>query len=101
MTTTGPGADIDDATARGEYPDFPTRARVRSDTGYVAECITKAIDILLWAHGAGSFAEISPLQRIWRDSATAARHAVVSPQVSYEVYGKALLGLDETITPLV
>jgi alkylation response protein AidB-like acyl-CoA dehydrogenase len=93
--------DIDAAAARGEYPDFLTRARVRSDTGYVAECVTRAIDILLYAHGAGSFADVSPLQRIWRDSATAARHAVVSPQVSYEVYGKALLGVADTITPLV
>ena len=94
-------ADIDEAAARGEYPDYLTRARVRSDTGYVAECITRAIDILLYAHGAGSFAEVSPLQRIWRDSATAARHAIVSPAVSYEVYGKALLGVDESITPMV
>jgi alkylation response protein AidB-like acyl-CoA dehydrogenase len=94
-------ADIDEAAARGVYPDFPTRARVRSDTGYVAETITRAIDILLSAHGAASFADFSPLQRIWRDSATAARHAVVSPAVSYEVYGKALLGVEERITPLV
>lgn len=94
-------ADIDDAAARGEYPDMLTRARVRSDTGYIAECITKAIEILLYAHGAGSFADVNPLQRIWRDSATAARHAVVAPQVSYEVYGKTLLGVEETITPLI
>jgi len=93
--------DIDQAAARGEYLDFLTRARIRSDTGYVAECVTRAIDILLYAHGAGSFADVSPLQRIWRDSATAARHAVVSPQVSYEVYGKALLGVEDTITPLI
>jgi alkylation response protein AidB-like acyl-CoA dehydrogenase len=93
--------DIDEAAGRGEYPDFLTRARIRSDTGYTAECVTKAIDILLYAHGAGSFADVSPLQRIWRDSATAARHAVVAPQVSYEVYGKALLGANDTITPLV
>jgi alkylation response protein AidB-like acyl-CoA dehydrogenase len=93
--------DIDEAAARGVYPDFLARARVRSDTGYVAECVTRAIDILLSAHGAGSFAEVNALQRIWRDSATAARHAVVSPVVGYEVYGKALLGVDEAITPLV
>lgn len=93
--------DIDESAARGVYPDFLTRARVRSDTGYVAECITRAIDILLSAHGAASFAEANPLQRIWRDSATAARHAAVSPVVAYEIYGKALLGVDESITPLV
>ncbi len=94
-------ADIDEAAARNEYPDYLARARVRSDTGYVAECITRAIDILLSAHGAGSFADVCPLQRIWRDSATAARHAIVAPAVSYEVYGKALLGVDTPITPMV
>ena len=52
-------------------------------------------------HGAGSFADVNPLQRIWRDSSTAARHAVVSPAFSYEVYGKALLGVEDSITPLV
>jgi alkylation response protein AidB-like acyl-CoA dehydrogenase len=94
-------SDIDEAAARGDYPDFLTRARVRSDTGHVAESITRAIEVLLSAHGAGSFADVNPLQRIWRDSATAARHAVVSPMVAYEVYGKALLGVEESITPLV
>ena len=93
--------DIDEAAARGVYPDYLTRARVRADTGYVAECTTRAIEILLSAHGAGSFAEVNPLQRIWRDSATAARHAVVAPQISYETYGKALLGVAEPVTPLV
>lgn len=93
--------DIDQAAARGEYPDFLTCARIRADTGLVADKITTAIDILLSAHGAGSFADVNPLQRIWRDSAVAARHAVVSPMISYEVYGKALLGREDHITPLV
>jgi alkylation response protein AidB-like acyl-CoA dehydrogenase len=93
--------DIDQAAARGTYPDFITRARVRADTGWAVEHVTRAIDILLSAHGAGSFADASPLQRIWRDSSVAARHAVVLPVVSYEVYGKALLGRDDYITPLV
>ncbi len=93
--------DIDQAAARGVYPDFLARARVRADTGLVAEKITRAIDILLSAHGAGSFADVCPLQRLWRDSAVAARHAIVAPQISYEVYGKALLGREDHITPMV
>lgn len=93
--------DIDQAAVFGEYPDYLTRARIRSDVGVVADSITRAIDILLSAHGAASFAEVNPLQRIWRDSATAARHAIVLPMVGYEVYGKALLGVEETITPMV
>ncbi|HEY0815239.1 MAG TPA: acyl-CoA dehydrogenase family protein [Pseudonocardia sp.] len=94
-------ADIDEAAARGVYPDFTTRARVRADTGWVVEHITAAINILLSAHGAGSFADANPLQRIWRDSSVAARHAVVLPAVGYEIYGKALLGREDHITPLV
>jgi alkylation response protein AidB-like acyl-CoA dehydrogenase len=93
--------DIDRAAASGVYPDMITRTRIRADTGYVAEKITQAIDLLLFAHGAGSFAESSPLQRIWRDSAVGARHAVVLPAVGYEVYGKALLGIENHVTPLV
>jgi alkylation response protein AidB-like acyl-CoA dehydrogenase len=93
--------DIDRAAAAGTYPDFLNRARIRADTGWAVQNITKAIDILLWAHGAASFADVNPLQRIWRDSSVAARHAVVLPAVSYEVYGKALLGREDHITPLV
>jgi alkylation response protein AidB-like acyl-CoA dehydrogenase len=94
-------ADIDGAAAAGTYPDFVTRARVRADTGWVVDHVVKAINILLSAHGAGSFAETNPLQRIWRDSSVAARHAIVLPVVGYEIYGKALLGRDDQITPLV
>lgn len=93
--------DLDTAAANGNYPDVRARARVRADTGWAVENITRAIDILLSAHGAGSFAEVNPLQRIWRDSAVAARHAIVLPAVNYEVYGKALLGRDDQITPLI
>ncbi|BAH53592.1 oxidoreductase [Rhodococcus opacus] len=93
--------DIDAAAARGVYPDVIARSRVRADTGWVLDHITKAINILVSAHGAGSFGENNPLQRIWRDSNVAARHAVTLPAVNYEVYGKALLGRDDQITPLI
>ncbi len=93
--------DIDDAALRDVYPDLLVRARVRADTGYVAEKITQAIDKLLFAHGSAGFAEASPLQRIWRDAAVASRHAVVLPPIGYELYGKALLGVENTITPLI
>lgn len=93
--------DIDEAAYGGEYLDYTTRARVRADTGWIAKLVTEAIDILVTAHGAGTFAESNLLQRIWRDSNTAARHAVVLQPVGEEVYGKALLGVENTVTPLV
>jgi alkylation response protein AidB-like acyl-CoA dehydrogenase len=93
--------DVDQAAARGVMPGMLTRARVRADTGYVVEKITQAIDKLLFAHGSAGFADVSPLQRIWRDAAVASRHAVVLPTVGYELYGKALLGVENTVTPLI
>lgn len=94
-------ADIDECARRGDKMDYMTRARVRADAGLVATLVPAALDILLSAHGAGSFAEASPMQRWWRDSNTAARHAVIMPCVGMEVYGKALLGVENTVTPLV
>lgn len=93
--------DIDTAAREGRYLDVLNRTRVRADTARVLDNVTSAINILLSAHGAGSFANINPLQRIWRDSAVAARHAVTLPAVNYEVYGKALLGREDQITPLI
>jgi len=96
-------ADIDDAAAHGEKLSYERRARVRYDTAYAVNRIREAIDLLLSAHGASSFALISPLQRIWRDSNTAGRHAVIDPLVNQEIYGKALLGIpyEDNITPLI
>jgi alkylation response protein AidB-like acyl-CoA dehydrogenase len=93
--------DIDSAARRGEYPDALARARVRADAAWVLDNVTKAINILVSAYGAGSFAETNPLQRIWRDSAVAARNAVTLPMPNYEIYGKALLGRDDQITPFI
>jgi 3-hydroxy-9,10-secoandrosta-1,3,5(10)-triene-9,17-dione monooxygenase len=93
--------DVDHAAQQGFYPEYLIRARVRADTAYSNEHIIDALNILMTAHGAGSFAESSPMQRMWRDSNTAARHAVALQTVSDEVYGKALLGVENTVTPLV
>jgi alkylation response protein AidB-like acyl-CoA dehydrogenase len=93
--------DVDTSAASGVYPDMLTRARVRADTGYAVEKITQAIDKLMFAHGSAGFADVSPLQRIWRDAAVASRHAVVLPPIGYELYGKMLLGVENNVTPLI
>ncbi|HEY7621622.1 MAG TPA: acyl-CoA dehydrogenase family protein [Solirubrobacteraceae bacterium] len=95
--------DIDETAARGEAMDYVTRARVRADTGWAIRKAREAIDTAISANGASSFADVSPLQRLWRDANTAGRHAVVLPSVNQEVYGKALLGIpyEDNITPLI
>ncbi|KUN09265.1 oxidoreductase [Streptomyces yokosukanensis] len=93
--------DIDTWAARGEHMPFETRARVRMDTGYVARRSREALDLLLNVQGAGGFAEASPLQRIWRDQETSSRHAMVNPGIAGELYGRALLGIEEQVSPLI
>lgn len=95
------GADIDRAAASGDYLDFTTRARVRADVGTIAQRCREAVDLLLNVHGAGSFAEANPMQRVWRDLETGSRHAVVNPEIGFELYGRALLGVEEQITALI
>ncbi|ARF76203.1 oxidoreductase [Kitasatospora albolonga] len=94
-------ADIDGAAERGEPLDALGRIQARADLSGAVGHITEAIDILLTAHGAASFADSNPLQRIWRDSAVSARHAILQPAMIKEMYGKTLLGIDEPISPLV
>ncbi|HVT33354.1 MAG TPA: acyl-CoA dehydrogenase family protein [Rhodanobacteraceae bacterium] len=79
--------DIDATAARGEYMPYEARARARAEGGYIARTVTEALNTLLSAHGAGSFADANPMQRIWRDANTAARHAFVLPPVCEEIYG--------------
>jgi 3-hydroxy-9,10-secoandrosta-1,3,5(10)-triene-9,17-dione monooxygenase len=93
--------EVDTAAAENKPLDYLTRARMRADTGEIVSQINEALNILISAHGAGSFAESSPLQRWWRDSHTAARHAIALPAVANEIYGKALLGIENTVSVLV
>lgn len=93
--------DMDSAARDGRKLDLLDRARIRADVGWAIENVVKAIDILLYAHGSGSFAEVNPLQRIWRDSEVASRHAGILPMVCYEIYGKALVGSEVKITHML
>jgi hypothetical protein len=51
--------------------------------------------------GASGFAEANPLQRMWRDVNVASRHALLATDPAFEIYGRALLGVEGKITPLV
>ena len=94
-------ADIDDAARAGRAMTYAERARTRNDTGHAAESAREAIRVLCSAHGASSFAEASPMQRMWRDSEIASRHAVVAPEISALIYGRALMGFTEGVSFLV
>lgn len=93
--------EIDRDAELGVYPPIEDRIRTTAWAAYVAENVREAIDLLLTAHGAGSFAEASPLQRIWRDANTAGRHAFIAPDARYDLLGRAILGLGSEIKALV
>jgi hypothetical protein len=59
------------------------------------------MDILVSIGGASSFAEASPIQRMWRDASIATRHALLTTDPGFEIYGRALLGVEGNISPLI
>jgi alkylation response protein AidB-like acyl-CoA dehydrogenase len=93
--------DIEAASLRGDHLDVAARARIRMDTGVVMLRCREAVERLLDVGGASAFACSNPLQRYWRDLTTATRHALVSPSLNKEIYGRALLGITEQHVPIV
>jgi alkylation response protein AidB-like acyl-CoA dehydrogenase len=93
--------DIDAAARTGTYPDLTARARMRTDTAMTAKCCREAVDQLVSAHGTTSLADWNRMQRLWRDVHVASHHAITEWQVNLEIYGKALLGIEPNITPLI
>jgi 3-hydroxy-9,10-secoandrosta-1,3,5(10)-triene-9,17-dione monooxygenase len=93
--------DLDRAAASGRYPDVTARARVRTDTALVAKACREAVDLLVSAHGTTSLADWNRMQRLWRDVHLASHHANTEWHVNLEIYGKALLGVEPNITPLI
>lgn len=93
--------DIDQAAADNRAMTYEQRAHSRWQSAHAAQCARDAIRILCSAHGASSFSDTSPLQRWWRDSEIASRHAVIAPDTSELIYGRSLMGFTEGITFLV
>nr|WP_296767110.1 acyl-CoA dehydrogenase family protein [Rhodococcus sp. (in: high G+C Gram-positive bacteria)] len=93
--------DVDSAASTGRLMSVLERSRVRMDSAHAAQRCREAVETLLDIGGAGSFAQVNPLQRIWRDLETSSRHAFINVNINQEVYGRALLGIEEQVTPFV
>ena len=89
-------ADIDEFAARGAVMPVLERARVRAYCGWIVSHACTAIDLLMTAAGSKAFSDSSPMQRAWRDANTSARHGAVNELLNTELYGKALLGIEDT-----
>jgi alkylation response protein AidB-like acyl-CoA dehydrogenase len=93
--------DLDSAARSARHPDITERARIRADAALAVKYCREAVDILVSAHGTSSLADSNRLQRLWRDIHVASHHAITEWQVNLEIYGKALLGIEPNITPLI
>ncbi|CAM3076118.1 acyl-CoA dehydrogenase family protein [Mycobacterium simiae] len=82
-------------------PSAVERAAFRAQSSMAAQYVIRALHVLVNVHGSAAFAGVNPLQRIWRDANTAARHAGLDSVIGAEIYGKALLGITDRVSPLV
>lgn len=92
---------VDNAALQGELMPLNRRTQCRAAAAYAGTQITDAINILMSAHGAGSFSALNPLQRIWRDANISTRHTALLHPVAMEVHGRALLGVEKNIAFLL
>ncbi|MVU81316.1 acyl-CoA dehydrogenase [Nocardia sp. ET3-3] len=83
---------VDQAARSGESPDPVRNARIRMHAAHVAQTCREAIDVLVTAHGTASFAEVNPLQLVWRDIHVGSRHAGFGMGMPQMVHGRALVG---------
>jgi 3-hydroxy-9,10-secoandrosta-1,3,5(10)-triene-9,17-dione monooxygenase len=93
--------DIADAARAGEELPFVRRAQLRMDLGYAMRRCREAVGLLLNVQGASAFAESNPIQRVWRDLEMTSRHGLLAHEIPHEIYGRALVGNFEPLSPLV
>ncbi|KJK45161.1 acyl-CoA dehydrogenase [Lentzea aerocolonigenes] len=92
---------IDDHALADTFPDYATRARHRLHVTHAVRQCGEALEMLVAAHGAAAVAESSPLSVLLRDMQTGLKHAMINPSWNLEACGRALLGVEPNITPLL
>ncbi|MCS5721750.1 hypothetical protein N1028_12045 [Herbiconiux sp. CPCC 203407] len=94
-------AELIDRTAQGTVPlTSEQRAKIRGDAGHSGRSTVEAMNELMWLAGSSAFAASSPLEKLWRDVNTGARHGAVAAPMSYEVFADGLVGA-EYIVPVL
>jgi 3-hydroxy-9,10-secoandrosta-1,3,5(10)-triene-9,17-dione monooxygenase len=74
----------------------PARAEVRWNAAYGAELCRRAADRLYAAAGAKANHDANPLQTVFRDVNTATHHAMLDFDTTLEMWGKVLLGVEQS-----
>ena len=92
---------LDRTAAAGEPFEMVERARVRMDSGYASKRLREAMQLLMNAGGASTFARTNVVQRYWRDIETAARQPTIGTDLGREIYGRALVGATQQVAQLI
>lgn len=87
------------ALARTPIP-YLDQCENKAHTSLAVDLLVKAADKLMYVAGSSAFMDSNALQRYWRDLGMAARHAAFAPQVGFEIYGRALMGVEPNIAPV-
>jgi alkylation response protein AidB-like acyl-CoA dehydrogenase len=90
---------LDAAASAGDPMTRETRSFQRMRLAHAMKSARQAVDLLLDVQGASAFALANPVQRMWRDMNVASRHGFVHPENNQGVYGRAIAGVEETVTP--
>ncbi len=80
--------------AEGREFSITERARYRSNCSLICQTVLAAVDRLAALAGGGLIQTGAPIERSFRDLHAMATHFLMQPDVTGEVFGRALLGLE-------
>ncbi|MEW5809719.1 MAG: acyl-CoA dehydrogenase family protein [Actinomycetota bacterium] len=92
---------VDAAVAEGIEQNLVGRGRVRMDMAHASTCLRDAMALLLTVAGASAFRADNVIQRHWRDLETGARHPLLNTGLQRESYGRALVGDERPVSPML
>jgi 3-hydroxy-9,10-secoandrosta-1,3,5(10)-triene-9,17-dione monooxygenase len=87
--------ELDAQASTRRHLSEDARARNIMRSANVVRLCKSAVDLILDVQGAGAFAQVNPLQRIWRDLSTCSRHGLNISGIKQEIAGRMMLGLDD------
>lgn len=73
------------------------RVELKAENAVASELLTSTVDQLMTLGGSSAFYDSHPAQRAWRDFSIAIRHIVYSVDLSYEILGREMLGVEPAI----
>ena len=90
---------LDEIALTGREFSFAERARHKAQCAQIVGLIHESIESLMFISGSSAFSTANPLSRYWKDCHVGLRHITNVPMLSYEIYGRDLLGVTPNISP--